>query len=70
MQLLKDRILAEGNVKDETLLNVDSFLNQQVDPILMNEIGKEFASFFSHQGITKIVTIESSGISPANPLSG
>lgn len=65
MQLLKDRILAEGNVKDETLLNVDSFLNQQVDPTLMNEIGKEFATFFSDQGITKIVTIESSGISPA-----
>ncbi len=44
---------------------MDSFLNHQIDPVLMNEIGKEFALRFAGEGITKIVTIESSGIAPA-----
>ena len=65
MKLLDKRFPIEvwsylGNV-----LKVDSFLNHQIDPDLMNEIGKEFASRFANEGITKIVTIESLGIAPA-----
>lgn len=65
MDLLKQKILSEGRVIGTDILKVDSFLNHQVDPILMQAIGQEFASIFSEQGITKIVTIESSGIAPA-----
>ncbi len=65
MQLLKDRILRDGVVKSETVLKVDSFLNHQVDVELLNEIGKEFARRFANENITKILTIESSGISIA-----
>src|SRR5690606_1405834 len=46
-------------------LKVDSFLNHQVDPQLMQNIGEEFAKLFANAGITKIVTLESSGIAPA-----
>lgn len=65
MKLLEDKILAEGHALDENILKVDSFINHKVDPRLMLEIGKEFARHFSGQGITKIMTIESSGIAPA-----
>lgn len=65
MELLKERILADGFAKNENILKVDSFLNHQVDPILMQKIGEEFASHYKHMGITKVVTIESSGIAPA-----
>lgn len=65
MELLKDKIRQEGKVLSEEVLKVDSFLNHQIDPLLMQEIGKEFVSRFSDQHITKIVTIESSGIAPA-----
>ncbi|MBW3114512.1 xanthine phosphoribosyltransferase [Bacillus sp. MCCB 382] len=64
MNLLKNKINAEGVVLSETVLKVDSFLNHQVDPELMMEIGKEFAHRFKDQGITKVLTIESSGIAP------
>ncbi|WP_226674715.1 xanthine phosphoribosyltransferase [Rossellomorea aquimaris] len=64
MNLLKNKINAEGVVLSETVLKVDSFLNHQVDPELMLEIGKEFAHRFKDQGITKVLTIESSGIAP------
>ncbi|MCA1058704.1 xanthine phosphoribosyltransferase [Rossellomorea aquimaris] len=64
MDLLKNKIKAEGVVLSETVLKVDSFLNHQVDPELMVEIGKEFAQRFKDQGITKVLTIESSGIAP------
>ncbi|MDD1369280.1 xanthine phosphoribosyltransferase [Bacillus sp. MHSD17] len=47
------------------VLKVDAFLNHQIDPVLMQEIGKEFAKRFKEENITKIVTIESSGIAPA-----
>lgn len=47
------------------MLKVDAFLNHQIDPVLMHEIGQEFARLFKHDGITKIITIESSGIAPA-----
>ncbi|WP_406687034.1 xanthine phosphoribosyltransferase [Rossellomorea vietnamensis] len=64
MNVLKNKIKAEGVVLSETVLKVDSFLNHQVDPELMMEIGKEFANRFKEEGITKILTIESSGIAP------
>jgi xanthine phosphoribosyltransferase len=65
MRLLEEKIKTDGRVISENVLKVDSFLNHQVDPSLMNEIGKEFAAIFSNEEITKIVTIESSGIAPA-----
>ena len=65
MDLLKQKILSEGRVIGTEILKVDSFLNHQVDPALMKAIGVEFASIFANQGITKVVTIESSGIAPA-----
>ncbi|MDP4106883.1 MAG: xanthine phosphoribosyltransferase [Bacillota bacterium] len=65
MKLLESKISLEGKVLSENVLKVDSFLNHQIDPALMNELGKEFAARFAGQGITKIVTIESSGIAPA-----
>ncbi|PFA62204.1 xanthine phosphoribosyltransferase [Bacillus sp. AFS015802] len=64
MNVLKNKIKAEGVVLSETVLKVDSFLNHQIDPELMMEIGKEFAHRFKEEGITKILTIESSGIAP------
>lgn len=65
MELLKEKILAEGFAKNESILKVDSFLNHQVDPVLMQKIGEEFADYYKDKGITKVVTIESSGIAPA-----
>ncbi|MDV6377621.1 xanthine phosphoribosyltransferase [Sporosarcina sp. GW1-11] len=65
MELLKEKIRQEGKVLSEEVLKVDSFLNHQIDPALMREIGKEFVARFSDEQITKIVTIESSGIAPA-----
>ena len=65
MELLKQKILNCGRALDEHVLLVDSFLNNQVDVKLMQEGGKEFARRFADAGITRIVTIESSGIAPA-----
>lgn len=65
MELLIEKIKNEGKVLSESVLKVDSFLNHQVDPELMFEIGKEFAARFKDDGVTKILTLESSGIAPA-----
>lgn len=65
MQLLKDKILSEGIAVNEDILKVDSFINHQVDPELMEQIAADFAEHFKNRGITKVVTIESSGIAPA-----
>lgn len=65
MNLLEERICKEGKILNDEILKVDGFINHQVDPFLMQEIGKDFASHFKDRGITKIATIESSGISPA-----
>ena len=62
MQLLKDRILKDGIVKPGNILKVDSFLNHQMDITLINEIGKEFKRRFADCPLTKILTIEASGI--------
>jgi xanthine phosphoribosyltransferase len=65
MQALQQKIRDEGSVLSEQVLKVDAFLNHQIDPRLMQQIGHEFALRFRDQGITKIVTIEASGIAPA-----
>lgn len=65
MDLLKNRILSEGVVLSDNVLKVDKFLNHQIDPELMVEIGKEFHSRFKDTEITKVLTLESSGIAPA-----
>lgn len=65
MDLLKKRILAEGRVVGEEVLKVDSFLNHQIDYELFQEIGKEFYRRFEGKKITKLLTIEASGIAIA-----
>ena len=62
MQLLKDRIRKDGQVFPGNVLKVDSFLNHQMDISLLNEIGKEFRRRFAGEPVTKILTIEASGI--------
>ena len=65
MQLLENRIQEDGRVLGQEVLKVDSFLTHQVDYSLMREIGKTLANYFKDAGITKVVTIEASGIVPA-----
>ena len=68
MEALKDKIRKEGKVLSEHVLKVDSFLNHQIDPLLMKEMGEEFANLYADQVITKVLTIESSGIAPSTFL--
>lgn len=65
MRLLKEKIATEGIVLNNSILKVDAFLNHQIDPELMMELGREFHKRFSDKNITKILTIESSGIAVA-----
>lgn len=65
MKLLEEKIISDGLAVNEDILKVDSFINHQVDPKLMMELGKELAAHFKDHGITKVATIESSGIAPA-----
>ncbi len=65
METLKQRILAEGRDLGNGILKVDSFLNHQVDPVLMYECGQELARRFKHLHVTKVLTAEISGIGPA-----
>lgn len=65
MELLKERIRKDGRIKDGHIIKVDGFLNHQIDIGLLNEIGKEFKRLFDGQGITKVITIEASGIAVA-----
>ncbi|RXZ84873.1 xanthine phosphoribosyltransferase [Paenibacillaceae bacterium] len=62
MKVLEERIRQEGAILSDTVLKVDSFLNHQVDTALALEIGREFARLFADQTITKVLTIEASGI--------
>ena len=62
MNFLEERILKDGIVKPGNVLKVDSFLNHQMDIALMEEIGREFKRRFGHKNITKVMTIEASGI--------
>ncbi len=65
MEALKERIRKEGKNLGNGILKVDGFVNHQVDPILMNACGQEFARRFRHVGATKVLTAEISGIAPA-----
>lgn len=65
MKALHDKIRQEGIVLSESVLKVDSFLNHQVDPELMFGIGHTFAAAYAGEGVTKVLTLESSGIAPA-----
>ena len=65
MELLEQRILRDGKVKPGGILKVDSFLNHQLDPMLMHEMAKELHRLFDGQGVNKILTIEASGIALA-----
>lgn len=65
MDLLKQRVKEDGVVIDEKILKVDGFLNHQIDAQLMHQIGNTFHEQFKDEGITKVLTIEASGIAPA-----
>ncbi len=62
MKLLEERIRKDGTVKEGNVLKVDSFLNHQMDIDLFNEMGKEWARLYAGCPITKILTVEASGI--------
>ena len=66
MQMLKEAILEKGKAINQDVLLVDSFLNHQVDVKLMQQVGESFAAYFKDRGITRVITIESSGIAPAS----
>ena len=68
MNFLEERIKKDGIVKPGNVLKVDSFLNHQMDVALLNEIGREFKRRFGHKHITKVLTIEASGIAIAYPV--
>ena len=65
MKALQDRILKEGKNLGNGILKVDGFINHQVDPLLMDACGQEFARRFQNLGATKVLTAEISGIAPA-----
>ena len=65
MELLKERINLDGRVAGDGILKVDNFLNHQIDVTLMEAIGKEFYEYFKDREVTKVLTIEASGIAIA-----
>ena len=65
MKLLKERILSDGKCFPSGILKVDNFINHQMDPMLMREMAKELAMRFASHSISKVMTIEASGIAPA-----
>lgn len=65
MKELEERINKDGRIIGKDVLKVDSFLNHQIDPVLMEKMGEEFYKHFKDSGVTKILTVESSGIAPA-----
>ncbi len=70
MELLKQKIIDEGTVIGDSIVKVDSFLNHQIDVRLFTEIGKEFKRRFDNKTVTKILTIEASGIAVACMTAG
>ena len=66
MELLKQRILKDGEIQDGGILKVGSFLNHQIDIELMDEIGRAFYELYKDAGVNKIMTIEASGIAIAS----
>ncbi|MBQ2253057.1 MAG: xanthine phosphoribosyltransferase [Clostridia bacterium] len=67
MKLLEDRIQKDKVVLPGGVLKVDSFLNHQIDPVLMREMAREFYRLYKDEGVTKVLTIEASGIGIAVP---
>ena len=65
MELLREMIVTDGKVYDNNVLKVDSFLNHQIDASLMMKMAESFYEYFRKEKITKILTIEASGIAPA-----
>ena len=65
MKALEEKILKEGTVLPGDILKVDNFLNHQIDVAFAREIGEEFYRLFSEEKVTRILTVESSGIAPA-----
>ena len=70
MQLLEDRIRRDGKVAPGNVLRVDSFINHQMDVELMEQIGQEFYRRFQQHPVTKVLTIEASGIRALKDLRG
>ena len=68
MNVLEKRILKDGIIRSGNVLKVDSFLNHQLDTELLDEMGKEFCRRFANKNITKVLTIETSGIAVAYPV--
>ena len=65
MKLFIDTILEKGQILNGNILKIDAIVNHQIDPVLMDKVGDEFYNHFKDKGITKVVTVESSGIAPA-----
>lgn len=65
MSYLKERILEDGVIYPGNVLKIDSFLNHQIDPAVMKEIEREIYDYFKDRKITKVLTVEASGIAPA-----
>ena len=65
MNFLEEKIAKDATVLNNDVLKVDNFINQQIDCNLMKKIAKDFANHFKDKKINKVVTIETSGISPA-----
>ena len=65
MKALEDKIVREGRITSDEVLNVGVFLNQQIDSVFLKEIGKEIERLFGDEGVTKILTVEASGIAVA-----
>lgn len=65
MSYLKEKIIKDAVVIDESVLKVDSFLNHQIDPRVLKEVTNEIVNYFKDKEITKVMTIEASGIAPA-----
>lgn len=65
MKALEEKILKEGRIRDGNILQVDNFLNHQIDAAFLIEMGKEIARLYKDAGVTKVLTIEASGIAIA-----
>ena len=65
MKALEEKILREGRVRDGNILQVDNFLNHQIDAAFITDMAKEIAKLYENAGVTKVLTIEASGIAIA-----
>ena len=67
MNFLEERIVKDGQVREGDILKVDSFLNHQLDIELLDRIGREFYEHFKGKRVTRVLTVEASGIAIAFP---